>query len=220
MICGKSVRQAGDGHGEAPGRVATVTGSRQGRRLCCQGVHEVEDRDCGDRGVEAGCVKAVLRGQGHNISPGPRLVNRTFARTDEVPLRLTEELELVLNASSPGRARRFDEALLIGWGLAAVVDEAVLLTSEVVTSAVIHGSLGRSPTSVVSVAADVDGVTISVTDPMPSPPVLRSPSAVAEVGGRGMRIVEHLAAEWGVRNTRHGKVVWFCLSTRNPIRMK
>jgi anti-sigma regulatory factor (Ser/Thr protein kinase) len=86
------------------------------------------------------------------------------------------------------------------------------MVSELVTNAVIHGR----PPIVLTVARVRSGVEISVADDQPDWPVLRPPSREA-VAGRGMQVVEALAASWGVRRRPVGKTIWLLLAD-NEIR--
>ena len=90
---------------------------------------------------------------------------------------------------------------------ADVCDSAVLLASEVVTNAVIHGR-GRVR---LHVTADHDRVVVEVADDSAVVPAVRHAGEDA-TGGRGMAIVELLADRWGTRPTDSGKVVWFELT--------
>ena len=81
-----------------------------------------------------------------------------------------------------------------------------LLTSELVTNAVRHGS---SEAITVRVESTRTTCTVAVTDAGDALPVVRS-SGPHVPGGHGMRLVERLAARWGVRPERGGgKTVWF-----------
>lgn len=84
---------------------------------------------------------------------------------------------------------------------------ALLLTSELVTNAIRHASTRFD----VEVAPACDGrVRISVADS--SPVVPRPLSAPPEAqSGRGLFLVEHYSADWGVEMTAVGKRVWFTL---------
>lgn len=88
-----------------------------------------------------------------------------------------------------------------------VCDTAVLLTSEIVTNAVVHA---RSAARL-GVEVDGDGVRVEVGDDSPRYP---QPMAVVDLdaaSGRGMWLVDHLAGEWGVSPEPPGKTVWFRL---------
>lgn len=78
------------------------------------------------------------------------------------------------------------------------------MTSEVVTNAVVHGS-GR-----VTFRLDV-GVTsvrVEVGDDDPQTPRVTA-ADLSQESGRGMVILDALAAAWGVCSAPPGKVVWF-----------
>lgn len=83
-------------------------------------------------------------------------------------------------------------------------DTAVLLTSETVTNAFVHG---RSEARV-AVTAGRGRILVEVGDDDRRCPRVADADGEA-VCGRGMAIVDLLAAEWGVREDDGGKVVWF-----------
>jgi anti-sigma regulatory factor (Ser/Thr protein kinase) len=84
------------------------------------------------------------------------------------------------------------------------LDTAVLLVSEAVTNAFTHG---RSEARV-AVRAGRDLVRIEVSDDNSRHPQKQAPDADA-LDGRGMAILDALAARWGVRDDPYGKTVWF-----------
>jgi anti-sigma regulatory factor (Ser/Thr protein kinase) len=89
-----------------------------------------------------------------------------------------------------------------------LIQAAVLLVSELVTNAVLHGR----PDIVLRVRADPRGITVSVQDTGSGRPEMRaSDPAHHEARGRGLRIVDAMAARWGVEPSEPipGKVVWF-----------
>jgi anti-sigma regulatory factor (Ser/Thr protein kinase) len=84
---------------------------------------------------------------------------------------------------------------------------AVLLTSELVTNAVIHAT---TPFRLdVAVEGAVIGVAVSDSAAGLAEPV--NPGG-AEEHGRGLQLVEALAARWGSETLVGGKRVWFELS--------
>ncbi|MDQ6726394.1 MAG: ATP-binding protein [Actinomycetota bacterium] len=88
---------------------------------------------------------------------------------------------------------------------AEVVDTVELLTSEIVTNAILHGRAG--PKLVVELHGSV--VRVGVYDMGPEVPVRRL-GHPDDVSGRGVLIVEELASAWGVERERGGgKRVWF-----------
>jgi anti-sigma regulatory factor (Ser/Thr protein kinase) len=113
-------------------------------------------------------------------------------------------LELPPDHTAAARARQFVAATLRTWGLEALVADAELLVSELVTNAVLHA---RSPARVnVEDAGTV--VRVAVCDDSSAPPRVRDygPNAVT---GRGMFLVDRIARRWGVDVDGRGKCVWF-----------
>ncbi|MBK5992642.1 ATP-binding protein [Streptomyces sp. MBT58] len=99
-----------------------------------------------------------------------------------------------LDLRRPAQLRRINCALLKLWGLNPCVDDAGLVVTELATNALQHG--GEQG---ITVMWCLDGVhlTIVVRDSSPVRPVLRAVDDDSE-GGRGLCIVEALAAEWGI----------------------
>jgi anti-sigma regulatory factor (Ser/Thr protein kinase) len=86
-------------------------------------------------------------------------------------------------------------------------DDALLLASELVTNAVLHG---RSEVGL-EVTADDDRLRVSVHDENSRHPVPVSEDPAA-LDGRGLALVDALAEQWGVEDLPMGKAVWFELS--------
>ncbi|MFI2303600.1 SpoIIE family protein phosphatase [Actinacidiphila glaucinigra] len=112
---------------------------------------------------------------------------------------------------SVATARAFVRDTLQGWGFSEVVDDAVVLTSELVTNAVVHAGT----------AADVQclrfdsAVRIEVSDRYPERE-LPLHDAKKQIhpdheGGRGLLLCSALASRWGVEYTAANKHVWFRL---------
>ena len=102
-------------------------------------------------------------------------------------------------------ARRFVGRTLEAWRFGReVAADAVLLTSELVTNAVLHARTG------IRVVLHTDGTAlrVSVFDENPRVPVYEACPAEA-TSGRGLSLVEGLAGAWGVDRLAEGKVVWF-----------
>ena len=112
-------------------------------------------------------------------------------------------MELDRSTSAAAEARTFVATALRRWELEALVVDAELLTGELVTNAVLHA---RSDV-VVSVAVADGSAEIGVTDTSVEPPAPRTAAGHAE-GGRGLRLVERVATDWGVAYLDAGKQVW------------
>lgn len=115
------------------------------------------------------------------------------------------EVTLPAKATSPARARRFIDATLADWGLDGG-DDLVLVASELTTNALLHA---RTPMRV-RLAEEDEGIRLSVQDGSGQPPRERGFS-VESGTGRGLLLLESVAAEWGVEpHEGDGKTVW-CL---------
>ncbi|MFF8986913.1 ATP-binding protein [Streptomyces globisporus] len=124
-----------------------------------------------------------------------------------------------------GQARHRMREQLRGNGVSdAVVDDAVLILSELLSNACRHGRPLGQHTDVgdgdIRAAWRVDtggGLTVEVTDGGgPTRPVPATPSVTAR-GGRGLNIISALAQEWGVRDDAPGEVtVWALVSSTKP----
>jgi anti-sigma regulatory factor (Ser/Thr protein kinase) len=90
-----------------------------------------------------------------------------------------------------------------------MTETALLLVSELATNAIRHGS----PPVRLSLRLERDRLRVEVTDSSPALPELSHPSP-DQVGGRGLQIVQQLAATWGASSSprRLGKTVWFELT--------
>lgn len=110
--------------------------------------------------------------------------------------------------------RRFVAGQLQRWGVPPdVISVAVLLTSELMTNAVRHAA----PPVCLLVALDEDLVRIEVTDSSTRIPVpARSRPDPLTAGGRGLWLIDTLAAEWGWRIGPDGKIVWCTLVRDAP----
>lgn len=111
--------------------------------------------------------------------------------------------------TTPAAARRFVRSALESVEAeAAVIEAAELLTTELVTNAIIHVGCN----SHLFIRASKGGVRVEVTDPDDRIPSMAAPDLEA-LGGRGLVIVNGLASGWGVERTPEGgKTVWFELS--------
>ncbi len=102
-------------------------------------------------------------------------------------------------------ARRALRELLRHWGKPGRSEIAELLTSELVTNALVHTDHDAVLTATVSPR----GLRVEVRDFVGRRPRLRVPNADDGTHGRGLVLVESLADAWGVRAHGVGKAVWF-----------
>lgn len=109
----------------------------------------------------------------------------------------------------PAQARRAVRECAERLGLQDESDDLVLVVSEMVTNAVRHG---RPPVAL-DLYADGESVLVRVGDGSPHPPLAREADDDAE-SGRGMALMQVLAAEHGVDRSPPGKTVWARLRRR------
>ncbi|MFF1794624.1 SpoIIE family protein phosphatase [Kitasatospora sp. NPDC058263] len=119
---------------------------------------------------------------------------------------------------SASAARSFVRDALLGWGLPEIVDDAVVLVSELVTNAVVHAGTAAE----VCCLREEETVRIEVTDHHPErglPSFADVPVTASEryadpdgEGGRGLLMCSALAERWGVEYSAGRKTVWFRLA--------
>jgi anti-sigma regulatory factor (Ser/Thr protein kinase) len=90
------------------------------------------------------------------------------------------------------------------WSCEHVADDVALLVSELVTNSVVHA---RSDVRLMLWRTG-SGIRVEIIDRNPGPVELR-PFEPEALGGRGLRLVEALSRDWGVRPAQPGKAVWF-----------
>ena len=120
--------------------------------------------------------------------------------------RIESRLSLPADAASASRARTFVREALAAWGAEEFEEPATLLTSELVTNAVLHA---RSATEVIVRLADGQ-LWVGVSDGNAGPPVRKRYGPEAATG-RGLLLIERIASAWGSESSGSGKVVWFQL---------
>jgi anti-sigma regulatory factor (Ser/Thr protein kinase) len=115
-----------------------------------------------------------------------------------------------------GAARSYVTTVLRAWAVPTdIIDIAVLLTSELATNAVMHGStVGGAFT--VEVRSHGCCIGIEVSDSSANVPVVHIPASETQ-HGRGLLLVVELADSWGYYFDSGGlKHVWFHLRVDDP----
>jgi anti-sigma regulatory factor (Ser/Thr protein kinase) len=119
--------------------------------------------------------------------------------------QLSRRTPLGSSPTSAGAARRYVRGVLGGHHVNEKVTGIVeLLTSEVVTNALLHAQCAGELAVYVSSSA----IRVEVEDPSSLVPSPRN-AGVDAVSGRGLTIVDGLARSWGVEPGIRGKRVWF-----------
>jgi anti-sigma regulatory factor (Ser/Thr protein kinase) len=122
------------------------------------------------------------------------------------------ETTLVEADTAPAEARRVVRRQCAEMGYDDLADDAVLLTSELVTNAMQHG---RGPLTLRTQSSH-GLLRVEVQDRAPQLPQLRKARIDAQ-GGRGLTLVSSVAEEWGVQELPGGdKTVWFTLRPKRP----
>jgi anti-sigma regulatory factor (Ser/Thr protein kinase) len=114
-------------------------------------------------------------------------------------------LRLPPDPRSPRHAREFVGSLLERWGLPDLHDRAALITSELVTNAVLHA--GTPVTVTVAVDGSRSVLRITVRDGSSVEPRQVDSGELATTG-RGLSMVDQSADAFGVEPTSEGKAVW------------
>ncbi|HEX6577025.1 MAG TPA: ATP-binding protein [Jiangellaceae bacterium] len=111
-------------------------------------------------------------------------------------------------APEPGevpRVRQLVRGTLLSWGLADAEDVTLLLVSELVTNALLHGL----PPLELRLNADGGRVRVEVFDGAGDHRPARKFVPPDAAHGRGIEIVAALASRWGSASAPAGKLVWF-----------
>ncbi|MEG3634560.1 SpoIIE family protein phosphatase [Micromonospora palythoicola] len=124
-------------------------------------------------------------------------------------------VRLPADRRTPAAARAVVRSVLAEADLDELLNEALLLTTELSTNAVEHARTELD----IEVTADQAGLTVTVSDFAAGPVdeltvgVRNLATDIAEVAerGRGLLLVDHFASRWGTTYLRTGKGVWFRL---------
>ncbi|HEY1174941.1 MAG TPA: SpoIIE family protein phosphatase [Phytomonospora sp.] len=124
-------------------------------------------------------------------------------------VKARRRLRLPADHQSPAAARALVREVLVEAGFTDLLDEAMLLTTELSTNGVVHAGTDLD----VEVTADDDGVTVTVTDFRGGPlePLSTEPPDEMAEHGRGLLLVDRFASAWGTTHDATGKGVWFRL---------
>ena len=127
-------------------------------------------------------------------------------RTDEA------EAELPRSAESVAAARHFVKTKVEEWRLERLLDDALMVTSELVTNAITHAdSSCRIRLSVSATTLRIDVLDGGSGTPEPRP------ASETEEHGRGLHIVDAVASAWGLEEVPgRGKLVWAELARPVP----
>ncbi|GHB20409.1 ATP-binding protein [Streptomyces viridiviolaceus] len=129
-------------------------------------------------------------------------------RTGDMERRAAPRLRRRLGRSdlrAVPEARRALRELLRQWGRPGRSEIAELLTSELVTNALVH----TDDDAVLTATVGPRALRVEVRDFVGRMPRPRAPEPGESTDGRGLVLVESLADAWGVQAHGVGKSVWF-----------
>lgn len=145
-----------------------------------------------------------------HVSVYPTLAG-AIAAARAVPSPRAEHRRLLPVAEAPGQARAVVREACRRWGLAAQIGAAELVASELVSNAVVHARTVLD----FEVRLRAGALRLSVRDGTRGPTRRRRPGGDTE-HGRGLLLVEALAACWGRVPVPGGKIIWACLPVPRP----
>ncbi|MEU1009973.1 ATP-binding protein [Streptomyces sp. NPDC005890] len=140
--------------------------------------------------MTVGAFSATTEEETDTITEHARRLRRRLGRAD---LRAVPE------------ARRALRELLRHWGKPGRSEIAELLTSELVTNALVH----TDDDAVLTAVVEDGGLRVEVRDFVARRPEASASSSDDDTHGRGLLLVQSLADAWGVRPHGVGKSVWF-----------
>ncbi|HEV3380273.1 MAG TPA: ATP-binding protein [Trebonia sp.] len=120
-------------------------------------------------------------------------------------------LRLPATPIAAAQARKEVSQAIAAWGIDIDREAAILLTSELVTNAVMHDGSGTILLTISCCHCQlrVDVHDTSRTLPVPAQRVLPDSET-----GRGLMLVDSIADQWGYYRTPEGKAVFFALAFR------
>ncbi|MEU9477510.1 ATP-binding protein [Streptomyces sp. NPDC048191] len=142
---------------------------------------------------------------------GPAVVGGSSATTGEEAGTIAEHARRLrrrlgrADLRAVPEARREVRELLRHWGKPGRSEIAELLTSELVTNALVH----TDDDAVLTAVVEPGGLRVEVRDFVARRPETRGPDSDEDTHGRGLLLVQSLADSWGVRPHGVGKSVWF-----------
>jgi anti-sigma regulatory factor (Ser/Thr protein kinase) len=181
---------------------------RLGGRSMQQGHHVVSTqvRDWRYESVQQEAPKSMLSATPNQGSPNPGGPNP--GGTDR-----QARVSLPPVPQAARTAREFTTAALARWHLDALISDATLIASELVTNAINHGTPESNPGAHVELtwSYQVSRLICVITDQAAGAPVVAAENPEAE-SGHGLQIVAALAAAWGWTMLGTGeKAVWAAL---------
>ncbi|MGV9338086.1 ATP-binding protein [Streptomyces sp. NPDC003688] len=155
----------------------------------------------------------------HVTAAPPRADGRDLAPTRESAPLVRERTRSINRLSarypkiraSASRAREAARSFADDIGADSLSDDLVLIVSELVTNAVLHGKTSPGRQVAVTIELDSGRIRVEVRDTGDGRPRKRSKGNPLATSGRGLEIVDVLSEAWGVTDQVVGKTVWAVL---------
>jgi anti-sigma regulatory factor (Ser/Thr protein kinase) len=141
-----------------------------------------------------------LRGENHRLRAA-----HTHSGTDATQLA---EIHLRVDERAPATARAVLAGTLHDQVPALVLEQAQLLTSEIVSNSVLHCGAARDDTLVFRVELSRVVVRVEVEDPGQGATIAPRPPDLERGGSFGLNLVEALSESWGITRSSTGTRVW------------
>jgi anti-sigma regulatory factor (Ser/Thr protein kinase) len=106
--------------------------------------------------------------------------------------------------------RDWARSLLSLGGPSPILDDTLLLLSEVLTNSITHSDSGQVTVQITRLGTTIQ-VDAADAGSSTTTPAVRTPD-LADDGGRGLWLVDTLADEWGFQHDETGGLVWFRLT--------
>ena len=122
------------------------------------------------------------------------------------------EMLLIPSDRAPAQARAEVAAWLhAGSADAALIADARLLVSELVTNCISHARLDGDQALQLTMSLNATTLHVTLHDSGTADTVNRRTPGPERRGGYGLDLVERLSSAWGVERDPHGTTVWFDL---------
>ncbi|MFF4604248.1 ATP-binding protein [Streptomyces sp. NPDC001339] len=140
--------------------------------------------------------------------PRRPVITIPLARTLGRPMSgRTDITRFRVRRDSIAAVRRHVRSTLIDWKLGGLIEDAVLISSELTANAVSHAK-GTGDYFELALRRRGGVLVLEVSDSYQwRMPELRTPAS-DDPSGRGLLVVDALSQRWGVRPRRRGKTVW------------
>lgn len=172
-----------------------------------------------DRGLDTGIdmLSAQVRADVPTVEMLPNALVRSIApdgseddiailvaRISDRSVQQVAVLDVAAATSALPEGRRFTDNTLHQWSLPdGVVEDAMLIVSELLTNAIVHG---RPPIRL-RLRKTLDELAIEIDDAASAMP-RKLRASPEDLHGRGLAIVAEVGARWAARADGYGKTVW------------